>query len=92
MTDTTIIIHNDKLLAVAPDLPLNMAFRVSDEVLASAAKGIVNREKLGQYSELYKRLGGYPYDQDPGRPGWTPILPNERFADPSDCRTVRVPY
>ena len=52
----------------------------------------LNREKLGQYSELYKRLGGYPYDQDPGRPGWTPILPNERFADPSDCRTVRVPY
>jgi cell division protein FtsZ len=41
VTDTTIIIHNDKLLSVAPDLPLNMAFRVSDEVLASAAKGIV---------------------------------------------------
>ncbi len=41
MTDTTIIIHNDKLLAVAPDLPLNMAFRVSDEVLAGATKGIV---------------------------------------------------
>ena len=39
--DTTIIIHNDKLLSIAPDLPLNMAFRVSDEVLASAAKGIV---------------------------------------------------
>jgi glucarate dehydratase len=52
----------------------------------------LNREKLGQYSELYKRLGGYPYDRDPGRPGWTPILPNERLADPSDCRTVRVPY
>lgn len=41
VTDTTIIIHNDKLLSVAPDLPLNMAFRVSDEVLASATKGIV---------------------------------------------------
>ncbi len=40
-TDTTIIIHNDKLLSVAPDLPLNMAFRVSDEVLAGATKGIV---------------------------------------------------
>ncbi|MCL4371937.1 cell division protein FtsZ [Candidatus Marsarchaeota archaeon] len=39
--DTVIIIHNDKLLSVAPDLPLNMAFRVSDEVLASATKGIV---------------------------------------------------
>jgi cell division protein FtsZ len=40
-TDTTIIIPNDKLLSIASDLPLNMAFRVSDEVLASAAKGIV---------------------------------------------------
>ncbi|ASI14219.1 cell division protein FtsZ [Candidatus Mancarchaeum acidiphilum] len=39
--DTTIIIHNDKLLSIAPDLPLNMAFKVSDEVLANAAKGIV---------------------------------------------------
>ncbi|MCL5100474.1 MAG: cell division protein FtsZ [Candidatus Marsarchaeota archaeon] len=40
-TDTTIIIPNDKLLAVAPDLPLNMAFRISDEVLANATKGII---------------------------------------------------
>ena len=41
VADTTIIIHNDKLLTVAPDLPLNMAFRVSDEILANATKGIV---------------------------------------------------
>jgi cell division protein FtsZ len=41
VVDTAIIIHNDKLLSVAPDLPLNMAFRVSDEVLANATKGIV---------------------------------------------------
>ncbi|MDE1828512.1 MAG: cell division protein FtsZ [Candidatus Micrarchaeota archaeon] len=41
VTDTTIIIPNDKLLAVAPDLPLNMAFRVSDEVLSNATKGIL---------------------------------------------------
>jgi len=40
-TDTTIIIPNDKLLDVAPDLPLNMAFKVSDEVLANATKGII---------------------------------------------------
>ena len=26
----------------------------------------LNREKLREYSELYQRLGGYPYDQDPG--------------------------
>lgn len=41
VTDTTIIIHNNKLLSIAPDLPLNMAFRISDEVLAGATKGIV---------------------------------------------------
>ncbi len=29
----------------------------------------LNRDKLAEYSELYKRLGGYPYDQDPLRPG-----------------------
>ncbi len=40
-TDTTIIIPNDKLLSVAPDLPLNMAFRISDEVLTNATKGII---------------------------------------------------
>jgi glucarate dehydratase len=52
----------------------------------------LNREKLREYSELYKRLGGYPYDQDPARPGWTPILPNDRFADPTDSRPVTVPF
>ena len=40
-TDTTIIIPNDKLLSVAPDLPLNMAFKISDEVLSNATKGII---------------------------------------------------
>src|SRR5665213_3044975 len=52
----------------------------------------LDREKLGQYSELYKRLGNYPYDQDPARPGWTPIIPNDRWADPKDDRAVEIPY
>jgi glucarate dehydratase len=52
----------------------------------------LNREKLREYHELYQRLGGYPYDQDPGRPGWTPIIPNDRWADPSDGRTPAIPY
>ncbi len=38
--DTTIVIPNDKLLTIAPDLPLNTAFKVSDEVLSGAVKGI----------------------------------------------------
>lgn len=41
VADTILIIPNDKLLSVAPDMPLNMAFRISDEVLASSAKGII---------------------------------------------------
>src|SRR5512135_3492881 len=52
----------------------------------------LDREKLGQYSELYKRLGNYPYDQDPARPGWTPTIPNNRWADPRDDRPVEIPY
>ncbi|MCX6778218.1 MAG: cell division protein FtsZ, partial [Candidatus Micrarchaeota archaeon] len=39
-TDTVIVIPNDKLLTIVPDLPLNTAFKISDEVLASAVKGI----------------------------------------------------
>ena len=46
----------------------------------------LDRNKLAEYSELYKRLGGYPYDQDPLRPGWTPTIPNNRWADPNDDR------
>jgi glucarate dehydratase len=46
----------------------------------------LDRAKLSEYAELYQRLGGYPYDQDPLRPGWTPTVPNDRWADPNDAR------
>lgn len=52
----------------------------------------LNRDKLCEYSELYKRLGNYPYDRDAGRPGWTPLVPNDRWADPDDDRPVQIPY
>ena len=52
----------------------------------------LNREKLQEYSELYKRLGSYPYDQDPLRKGWTPTIPNNRWADETDNRTPEIPY
>ena len=48
----------------------------------------LDREKLERYSELYKRLGPYPYDQDPRRPGWSPTIPNSRWADPEDQAEV----
>jgi glucarate dehydratase len=52
----------------------------------------LNREKLAEYSELYKRLGGYPYDQDPNRPGWTPTIPNNRWSDPNDARVPEIKF
>lgn len=38
--DTIIVIPNDKILEIAPDLPVNSAFKVADEVLTNAVKGI----------------------------------------------------
>ena len=43
----------------------------------------LDREKLRRYHELFKELGSYAYDRDPGRPGWYPIVPNDRWADPA---------
>jgi cell division protein FtsZ len=40
IVDTLIVIPNDKLLDLAPDLPLPIAFRVADEILTNAVKGI----------------------------------------------------
>lgn len=40
LVDTLIVIPNDKLLELAPDLPLHTAFKVADEILTSAVKGI----------------------------------------------------
>jgi glucarate dehydratase len=52
----------------------------------------LNRDKLNQYHELYRRLGNYPYDQDPLRPAWSPLIPNDRWADPEDSRTPEIPH
>lgn len=38
--DTLIVIPNEKLLELAPDLPLHTAFKVADEILTNAVKGI----------------------------------------------------
>jgi cell division protein FtsZ len=40
IVDTLIIIPNDKLLELAPDLPLQTSFKVADEILTNAVKGI----------------------------------------------------
>jgi glucarate dehydratase len=46
----------------------------------------LDRAKVAQYEDLYRQLGPYPYDQDPARPGWTALVPNDRWADPHDDR------
>lgn len=50
----------------------------------------INRDKLNEYAELYRELGGYNYDRDPLRPDWSPIVPNTRWADPNDDRTPQI--
>ena len=52
----------------------------------------LDRDKVAEYAELYKRLGGYAYDQDPLRPDWTPTVPNNRWADPTNSRRPEIPY
>ena len=50
----------------------------------------LDREKLRRYHELFRELGGYPYDRDPGRPGWYPLVPNRDWADPARSITPRL--
>jgi glucarate dehydratase len=50
----------------------------------------LDRDQLARYHELYRELGGYPYDRDPGRPGWFPLIPNHDWADPTRALTPRL--
>jgi glucarate dehydratase len=52
----------------------------------------LDRDRVAEYHELFLRLGTYPYDQDPLRPGWTPMIPNQAWADPNDARRPDIPY
>lgn len=52
----------------------------------------LDRDRVAEYRELYRRLDSYPYDQDPLRPGWVPTIPNDRWADPLDARVPEVPF
>lgn len=45
-TDTLVVIDNNRLLEIAPNLPIIEAFSVSDEVLASMVKGITETISL----------------------------------------------
>jgi glucarate dehydratase len=43
----------------------------------------LDRTKVEEFAEYYRETGNYPYDRDPGRPDWYPLLPNDRWADPT---------
>lgn len=40
----------------------------------------IDEDKLSQHEEDFKRLGAYPYDRDPGRPDWFPLVPNQSWG------------
>ena len=62
------------------------------EVPTAPGLGVkLDRDRMAEYHALYKRLGSYPYDQDPMRPGWSPLIPNQSWADPTDDRVPHIP-
>jgi glucarate dehydratase len=63
------------------------------KVPETAGLGIkLDGEKLEEYAESYKRLGGYNYDKDPLRPDWSPVVPNTRWADQADDRIPDIAF
>lgn len=46
----------------------------------------LDADKVGEYAEEFRRLGGYPYDRDPDRPGWFAITPGGTYAVPRSGR------
>jgi glucarate dehydratase len=42
----------------------------------------LDRDKMKQYADLFRKTGGYAYDRDPQRPSWYAIVPETRFAQP----------
>lgn len=40
IVDTLIVIPNDKLLEIAPEIPIHTAFKIADEILTNSVKGI----------------------------------------------------
>ena len=67
---------------------LDAALRINTRVEIALPKGPglgveVDRDKLAHYAEYFKKVGGYTYDRDPGRPDWYSIQPEMRYADPT---------
>ena len=71
LTDDIIVGGKLKYIDGAIDLPKGFGLGVE-----------LDRDKLAKYADLYKQLGGYPYDRDPKRPAWFATTPERRFAVP----------
>jgi glucarate dehydratase len=55
------------------------------EIAVPAGPGLgveLDRDRLGNYHEHFRSLGGYRYDRDPARPDWVPVVPQQRWAQP----------
>jgi glucarate dehydratase len=65
-----------------------LAYRNGEiDVPEGAGLGVtLDQERLARYADLFEQLGSYPYDRDPLRPDWYPLVPNTRWADPTDDR------
>ncbi|MFA4640450.1 cell division protein FtsZ [Pyrococcus kukulkanii] len=62
-SDTVIIIQNDKLIDLVPNLPIQTAFRFADEIIARMVKGIIETIKLPSmvnidYADIYSVMKG----------------------------------
>jgi glucarate dehydratase len=54
------------------------------QVPTSPGLGVkLDHDRVARYAELFRELGGYPYDRDPSRPGWYSVVPNTKWADPN---------
>jgi len=77
----------DDVIVGGPMRYENGAIRVPDTPGLGVA---LDRDKLARYHRLFVELGGYPYDRDPGRPGWYPLVPNRDWADPAQSITPQL--
>jgi glucarate dehydratase len=77
----------DDVIVGGPFRYVNGAIAVPDAPGLGVA---LDRDKLARYHELFRELGGYPYDRDPGRPGWYPLIPNRDWNDPEATRRPRL--
>jgi glucarate dehydratase len=77
----------DDVIVGGPMRYENGAIRVPDTPGLGVA---LDRDKLARYHQLFVELGGYPYDRDPGRPGWYPLVPNRDWADPAQSITPQL--